>query len=46
MRKDIDIPLVTEVAVAVVNEINELNVAEWNVYIVNLKSKPIEGVIS
>jgi hypothetical protein len=45
MRKDIEIPLVTEVAVAVVNEINDLNVAEWNVYIVNLKNKPIEGVL-
>lgn len=45
MRKDIPIPLVTDVAVAVVNEINELNVAEWNVYIVNLKNKPLEGVL-
>ncbi len=45
MRKDIEIPLVTEIAVAVVNEVNELDVAEWNVYIVNLKDKPIEGVL-
>jgi hypothetical protein len=45
MRKDIEIPRVTDVAVAVVHEINELNVGEWNVYIVNLKNQPIEGVL-
>lgn len=45
MRKDIEIPVVTDVAVAVVNELNELNVEEWNVYLVNLKNKAIEGVL-
>jgi hypothetical protein len=45
MRKDIEIPKVTDVAVAVVNEVNELNVEEWNVYIVNLKNETIEGVL-
>jgi len=45
MRKDIEIPTVTEVAVAVVNELNEENHLEWNVYIVNLKNKPLEGVL-
>lgn len=45
MRKDIEIPVVTEVAVAIVCEKNELNREEWNVYLVNLKNKPLEGVL-
>ncbi len=45
MRKDIDIPVVTDVAVAVVNEKNDLNKEEWNVYLINLKEIPIEGVL-
>lgn len=45
MRKDIEIPVVTDIAVAIVNETNELNVEEWNVYIVNMKQQPIEGVL-
>lgn len=45
MRKDIEIPVVTDIAVAVVREVNELNAEEWNVYLVNLKDQPIEGVL-
>ena len=45
MRKDIEIPIVTDIAVAIVAETNELNQEEWNAYIINLKSKPIEGVL-
>lgn len=45
MRKDIEIPVVTEIAVAVVNEVNELNVEEWNVYMINMKNDSIEGVL-
>ena len=45
MRKDIEIPVVTDVAVAIVSEINELNEKEWNAYIINLKPKPLEGVL-
>jgi len=45
MRKDIEIPVVTEIAVAVVNEVNELNEEEWNVYMINLKSHSIEGIL-
>lgn len=45
MRKDIEIPVVTEIAVAVVSETNELNVEEWNVYMINMKNSSIEGVL-
>jgi hypothetical protein len=45
MRKDIEIPVVTDVAVAIVSEVNELNEEEWNAYIINLKAKPLEGVL-
>lgn len=45
MRKDIEIPVVTEIAVAVVNETNELNQEEWNVYMINMKNDQIEGVL-
>ncbi len=45
MKKDIQPPEVTEVAVAVVKELNESQEHEWNVYLVNLKENPIEGVL-
>lgn len=45
MKKDIEIPVMKDVAVAVVSEKNELNQDEWFVYLVNLKEKPIEGVL-
>ncbi len=45
MKKDIEFPKVTDVAVAIVSEKNELNQEEWNVYLLNLKDEPIEGVL-
>lgn len=45
MKKDIIPPVVEDVAVAVVKEVNELNETEWNVYLINLQKGPIEGVL-
>jgi len=45
MKKDIEFPTVTDVAVAVVPEKNELDQDEWNVYLLNFKDKAIEGVL-
>ncbi|MCX6294924.1 MAG: hypothetical protein NTX97_02470 [Bacteroidetes bacterium] len=45
MKKDITPPLVENIAVAVVKELNELNETEWNVYLLNLKNEKIEGVL-
>ncbi|MBN8701594.1 MAG: DUF4909 domain-containing protein [Bacteroidetes bacterium] len=45
MRKDIEFPEVENVALAVVKEQNELAQDEWNVYFVNLKNEPLEGVL-
>lgn len=45
MKKDIVPPLVEDIAVAVVKELNELNETLWNVYLLNLKNEKIEGVL-
>jgi hypothetical protein len=45
MRKDIEIPVMKDIGVAVVSERNELNQEEWNVYLINLKQRQIEGVL-
>lgn len=45
MKKDIIVPTVEDVAVAIVKEKNEENVIEWNVYLINLKNETIEGVL-
>jgi hypothetical protein len=45
MKKDITPPEVKDIAVAVVKELNELNETEWNVYLVNLRTHDIEGVL-
>ena len=45
MKKDIQPPVVEEIAVAVIQEENELNELEWNVYLINMKSEDIEGVL-
>lgn len=45
MKKDIHPPQVTDIAVAVVKEENELGELEWNVYLLNLKKEKIEGVL-
>ena len=45
MLKDIDIPKVEDVAVGIVPEMNQLGDEMWNVYLINLKSASIEGVL-
>src|SRR6218665_1492203 len=45
MKKDIVLPEVKDIAVAVVLEKNELAENEWNVYLINLKTEDIEGVL-
>jgi hypothetical protein len=46
MKKDIAPPIVEDIAVAVVQEENELAEKIWNVYLINLKKQDIEGVLS
>ncbi len=45
MKKDIVPPKVEDIAIAIVKELNELNQAEWNVYLLNFKNETIEGVL-
>lgn len=45
MKKDIEFPEVKNIAVAIITETNELNQEEWNVYLINFKNNPIEGVL-
>lgn len=46
MRKDIDIPKVTEVYVAAVFEFNEeYNTHDWNIYLINNGILPLETVL-
>lgn len=45
MKKDIEFPAVTDIGVAIVKEANEENIEGWNVYLINLKEKLIEGVL-
>lgn len=45
MRKDIVIPKVEDIAVAVVQELNEKNEQIWNAYLINLKKEKIKGVL-
>ena len=45
MKKDIVLPEVENVAVAVVKEKNENAEEIWNVYLLNLKDETIEGVL-
>ena len=46
MKKDIDIPQVTDVYLAVVNEYNEIYKAhDWNAYIINDKDVDLEMVL-
>ncbi|MBK9733357.1 MAG: hypothetical protein IPO83_19055 [Chitinophagaceae bacterium] len=45
MIKDIQIERVQDVAVAVVPEINETGMEEWNVYLLNMKAQQIDGVL-
>ena len=45
MKKDIAKPLVKNVTVAIKKNINELNVAEWFVYLVNQNDFDIENTL-
>jgi len=45
MISDINPPTVENIAVAVVREQNNEGETEWNVYLINLKNEPIEGVL-
>jgi hypothetical protein len=45
MMRDIKQPEVKDIAVAVVPEATDGGEKEWNVYLLNLKSEPIEGVL-
>lgn len=45
MKKDIEFPSVSDVAVAIVAEKNDLNQDEWNVYLLNFKNQALEGVL-
>ncbi len=46
MRKDIIIPEVKDVYIAAVHEFNEkYNTTDWNVYIINDSSEPLEMVL-
>lgn len=45
MKKDIIPPVVEDIAIAIIREMNEQNEMEWNAYLVNLKNEEIEGVL-
>jgi hypothetical protein len=45
MLKDIPQPTVTDVAIAIVKEVNKENAIVWNVYLVNFKPQEITGVL-
>lgn len=45
MQKDIRLPLVEDIAVAIVKEQNETGETQWNAYLLNLKEVSIEGVL-
>lgn len=45
MKKDINPPIIKDVAVAVVKETNDLGEDVWNVYLLNLKSESIFQVL-
>ncbi len=45
MKKDIEIPEMTDVVVAIVPSSNHLGEREWSVYLLNLKAEKISNVI-
>ena len=46
MRKDIDIPVVKDVYIAAVLEFNQdFNTNDWNAYIINDGTRPLESVL-
>ncbi|MBL4625826.1 MAG: hypothetical protein JKY42_11915 [Flavobacteriales bacterium] len=45
MKKDIIIPKVEDIVLAIVQEENDQKQMEWNVYLINLKPEEIYGVL-
>ena len=45
MKKDIEIPAVTDVHIAAVKEIDEELAEVWNVYLINQQKRPLEKVL-
>lgn len=45
MKKDIEIPVVEDVWVAIVHDPIENEETEWDVYLLNMKDQEIEGVL-
>lgn len=45
MRKDIKVPEVKNVTLAVTREVNKLNEAEWNVHLINRNEHDIENTL-
>ncbi|UPT66423.1 MAG: hypothetical protein M0D57_18475 [Sphingobacteriales bacterium JAD_PAG50586_3] len=45
MKKDIKIPPVKDVAIAIVKDSNEADQVDWYVYLINMKDKAITDVI-
>lgn len=45
MKKDIKIPEVKNVALAIAKEISELGATEYNVYLINRRNHPMEQVL-
>ena len=45
MKKDIVVPKVENIVLAIVQEENNLKHIEWNVYVINMKTEVIDGVL-
>ena len=45
MKKDIEIPVVKDVGVAIVEDNDPEAATGWAVYLINMKDEPIEGVL-
>ncbi len=45
MLKDIPHPKVENIAISVIREYSEEGEQEWNVYVLNMRNEPIEGVL-
>jgi hypothetical protein len=45
MKKDIEFPVVTGVQIAITRQINELNQAEWQVFLINHNDFALENIL-
>lgn len=45
MKKDIIPPIVKDIAIAIIEEQNEMGEIGWTAYLINLKKEKIEGVL-